>query len=525
MGARAGYRVALVLGARVAVVAKGDRTGLTPLSRVAPFQSVARVAVVAGQRLARQAPELRVATFLAVARVAVVANGGRSRQATEKRVAPLDSVAQVAVAAGQGLAEGAAHLGVAPFLAVARIAVVAVHAVAGNAEASRTLVIGSTYVAVLASRRIGCVGASGLGRAGVVRAQVAVVAGKRDAGSADTRLALVSHRAGVTVVARRALVLGSESALPRRRVTGGLLTDGAGAFRRRALNNGVRVHQALVGPGIGIAQESPVACIPVLQSVTILVRHTITGDREPLALLVFALVRHCAGIIVITVFGVGRERTAAQTVAGVVGAVVAVVAHRGRAYALSLFAMVSHCAGIAVFALPFGKGNVLTAFFAGTGILGALVTVIASRNVDSVLQRGLVHFAIAIIVQPVAGFGCGDRCIAFRQATLQAHSFAQARTRIVDHFARGPQPQRYRGVGAGAHAGVVDAFFEINTVHSNDVDARETPRALFTSLRGLVTGTATEVSTLPVVDAGILGPGRSGTVTAVGAGAAQVGVV
>ena len=249
-------RVTQVISAGTTVVAGQQHTRLAAIGRVTAFHPVAKVPVAAIQRLSGNAPNVRVATLLPGAHVAVIAS----------------------------------QLGSAHTLAVQANVFSRAHIV---------IVAGCGVVAVLATQ----------GRvAGIIGARVVVSALLRDPWNTGAGIALVSHGAGISVVAGESFVMGNKIALTSGRVALHLLTDGVrpgGDLGTGHLSG--RIYRALVRQLGCVAYQRTVAQIPVLQCVAIGIHHAFAIHLVALAGRVKALVRDGAWIAIIAISAVGRK--------------------------------------------------------------------------------------------------------------------------------------------------------------------------------------------------------------------------
>lgn len=219
-----------------------------------------------------------------------------------------------------------------------------------------TVVAGDNVILVLAAlRRI----------TAIVSTRIVVGAKGRRAGGTDSGNAGIADGAGIAVAAGQTFVGSHHAAGPGNGVTGRGQTEGIRRRRRRrTLHHRLGSDLALVRQGAGITGQSPIAQVPILQNGTVGVDLAVTRYRDTATLGFMALVRHGTGIAIITNHGVRRKSTAAQTVAGVIGARVFIVAINGRTHADSGLTMVPNGAGILVPALALFQRGVLTPGFA-----------------------------------------------------------------------------------------------------------------------------------------------------------------
>ncbi len=202
----------------------------------------------------------------------------------------------------------------------ADLSVVAGQATPAQADAALTGVTHGADVAVFAGKGVGRVATADPRLARVVGARVAVIAVRVQAGFAGPRCAGVRYGARVPVVAGKPIV-GRGDAAPA-----GLPVadrDEAGCVRSlrcRAFDQGLRIDDALEGQPTGIADQGAVAEVPVLEGPAVFCYHAVARDRCTRADAVPALVSDCAGVPVIAVLCVGDVVAAADLGAGVIGA-------------------------------------------------------------------------------------------------------------------------------------------------------------------------------------------------------------
>jgi len=129
---------------------------------------------------------------------------------------------------------------------------------------------------------------------------------------------------------------------------------------------------------------------------------TVALDGKTHAGTLVALVRHRAGVTVVTGGEVGLEGAPAQPVATVVGTGILVVALDRSAETDSLLAVISHRAGVAVHAFAFFQGQVLASLDPGARVLGTSIIIVA--QVDEIPSHfvRLVGQPITVIVASVA---------------------------------------------------------------------------------------------------------------------------
>jgi hypothetical protein len=199
-----------VVGAEVAVVAVDRRTRAVALR--ADVVLGGEIAVVAGARVVDGDATLGRVAGVVRADVAVVA-GQRFTARARAVGADVTRGAGVAVVAGARVVGGDATLGRVAGVVRAEVAVVADHVIGAHAGAERADVARGAGAAVVADVAVERTDAADTGIAGLVRAEVAVVAAEDLAPAHALVAADVVHRARAVVVAGRADRLGLVDAL------------------------------------------------------------------------------------------------------------------------------------------------------------------------------------------------------------------------------------------------------------------------------------------------------------------------
>jgi len=567
----AGFHIARVVGAFIAVVAvqERSRSTLAPLAEVVHGANAAVGAGFAVQRVVL-APALGQ-TLVFCTRVFVVAvqNVALDAQAV-LTVVVLSTVVSVAAHA-VGIKVDAADLRDARVLC-AHVAVVAVGRSCGHALSVRTVVAGRALVSVVADRLVGRVDAPDSLVARVVRAGIAVIAIKLLPGDAQAKCAEVIDGADIVVGARLAVrvvetacvrlarivsthlsivavhlgpcctdafrttvphraqvpILAGESLVSRRKRAG----PGQGVARRHeagcvntfrggTLNQGLRIHDALVGKQLHVADERTVAQVPILERFALFIGQAVARNLKSHALALDALVADGAWIAVVTGIVVGRIVASAGLGAHVVGAGVFIVTDDRVAHAHSLDAVVRYGADVAVFALYPIQGHVLASGLAVADIFRTLVFIIAQVQVDTSLFDRLVYVSVAVVVHAVALLLDRYLGIARREALLFANPLPVADTPIAGNAARSPETQLYRLPCAGTDAGIGHALREDDPGHGRGLFAGEAPGAFL----AFCAGPSAEAPLLAIVHAHIFGSDRALAIIAVRARPAQVRVV
>jgi hypothetical protein len=275
----------------------------------------------------------------------------------------------------------------------------------------------------------------------------------------------------------------------------------------------------MVGEGLSIALQSPVAQITVFKHGAIRIRQAVTGHGNAGALALVALVSNGTRVLVVTVGRVEQMLAAPKTVAGIVSARIAVITGNGRPDTDTGRAMVSNGAGIAVQAFSAIQLLVATARLTVAQVLGTGVAIIAQRQKLSPRLVRLVHEAIAIVIQAIAGLHGRGQGITVAQSTLLADPLPATTAKFVAPFTRGRQAQLHRVVCARADARIGHALLRFHTIHRERFHAREAPGAV-----GIGRALRPAKTTLiPISEADIIRPTRALAVPGLSAGFAQVG--
>jgi len=233
-----------------------------------------------------------------------------------------------------------------------------------------------------------------------------------------------------------------------------------------------------------------------------------------MALTIGAQIADGTRVSVIAGFGVGVEKTPAQSVARVVGTRVVVIASDGTPYTLSCLAVVSNGAGVSVETLTLGEGIVGAAVLSVACICRARVFVVAGV---------FVHLTVTVVVRAVTRLLRRDSGVAVGESLFGAHAFSRAKPPVICLLAGGPKAQFHRFRSTGADARVGYALLKDDSVHRLRLLAGKPPRTFFTLAR--LASRSTEVFTRPVRYACSLNAGRTVAVPRGGARPAQRRVV
>jgi len=241
--------------ARGAVVPEGAGVGIVTFSRggevSAPLGEAgvlgAGIAVVARRTiLGMDAARQRVAGIKG-ALIVVVAQGG-TRKLARAVLAVISRSALVGVVALLLVGQvGAPHPRQAGIVGTGVGIIAGKDLRTGLAGSLAARVLQGADVAVLAGRLVVNVDATRPGLAGIVGAEVPVVAVDRRSGLALAPHALVAESAAIRVVAGQVFVRGDEGAGTGLGVAPRGQAEGMGALRRGALHHRFRVHRTLVG--------------------------------------------------------------------------------------------------------------------------------------------------------------------------------------------------------------------------------------------------------------------------------------
>jgi len=296
---------------------------------------------------------------------------------------------------------------------------------------------------------VGFVDTASFNIARIIGADVVVVAQGWHAGHATTIYALVSYATGIAIVAGETGVVRRYLAL-----TGGTIADRLGTNRLRTLQHGARnyrrlVYLAEIRQARSVTIESAVAKVSILELATSTVLLAGAIHIEPSAHPFLAIVIHRARVIIVAKLGVEFCSATTQPVTGIIGAGIGIVAKHGQADAHPRLAVVPNSTGITILAFAFVKRDVVATGLAQTGIFGTLVAVVTELHVLALDQNRFVDFAIAIIVDAIAGLGYRHQRVAGSQSLFGADPLAMARTCVVGYGTRSIQGQLHRFIRAG----------------------------------------------------------------------------
>jgi len=308
----------------------------------------------------------------------------------------------------------------------ARIGIAALQGRSAHAESPTALVIGRADVSVAAGCFVVLEDAARFGIARVVGAWISVVAEGRRTGLALAADALVANGAPVSVVASEALVVRFQRALSGRRLAHDFLADDVVRNQAGAVHYGIWLNGADVGQLVHVAEQEAVAQVPVFEGLAVLVFDALAIHRIPGTLAFAALVRYRAGVGIVAVGLVVLSRAAAESVADVVRAGIAVVARDGQTQADSVLAMVADRAHVSVDALALVEVLVQAPILPDASVFGAVIVVVADVLVFSPDQRRIVDLAVAVVVHAVATLLLRNSRIAVRQPLFGAYSLSLA---------------------------------------------------------------------------------------------------
>jgi len=414
----------------------------------------------------------------------------------------------------------ASGLGVAG-ISGARVVIVTGKGRAADTGSGSAEVVGGAHIAVFAHGCIVLVLAPGSRDTDIVGAWVVVVAGDWHTVLAFSQFTGLAHGAGVFVLTGKALERGADFAFARGTFARDCCADTHAVLRYRAGDHGLRVHGALEGQRIHVADQRSVAQVSVLESRAIGIFLAIALDREAGAYTFFAGVCHRTGVKVVALVQIELRLTSTLSVTDVVGAGVLVVAGDGKSDALSFFTVVAHGACVAVDALAFALDRVLTALRAGADIVGTRVAIVAKVHVLAFNEKGLVNVAIAVVVQAVADLFSRNRGIAVGQAVGCAGPYSGASPPfILDHAGRGKSLFN-RGSSTGTDARFGEALCHWHSIDRFHFLASKAPW----TVRIQTAGAAAEAAFRPVVDTYVVNSAASDALAVAAAGFAEIRVV
>ena len=485
------------LGAGVAIVTFGPgKTGVCTTALGIAEVGGALVAVVANEFFPSDTSFNRMACFVTITNVEVVAKQSIAGDASQRRVATLDAVADICIVTFQRRAT--------------------------DTTSFQANVRGGANISVIAGLGVVLMGTPCFRVAGIIGANVPIVAIDDGTSGARSVGTLRPGGAGVSVITKKSAVVRHRRALARGRLTvrleaQGVLPAGLFTFYDRS-----GVNHALERNLQGIASQRTVTKIAVLQSGAFFIILAVASDLFALAHAGHAMVACGARIPVVAITGNGRIFTPAGFRTHIVGARIVIVTLYRVADTLAFHAVVGHCAGILVTAVPSGEYLVDAALFPSTFIVGAVVSVVTQVDIVTAFQGRLVHLPVAVIVLAVAQFGCRKGRIAKGQAFLFTDPLARAQTVFIGRLAGSPEPQLHRGIRAGALTRVGHTLIQLYTINGYNRLAGETPGAPCSLGRARGTGSTTKTPHFPVVDARILGAGGARAIISLCARPAQV---
>jgi len=438
-------------------------------SQVAMVQEGTDISVVAGSLIHCVYASLGRVTTIVGANITVTADL-RTIKDTDPHLTMIPQGASIPIVTGFINRFVGASKGRVAIVRGARVVVVAVEVGSGSALAVCAGVVNRADAAVGAGSLVGRMLATINGIAGIIRTRVVVRAVDLDAGGAGTFYALVASRAGVDVVAGKALVGRDDLALPGFGNAMSLLADRIGSFFRwAALDDGFGINFALVGELVSIADKGPVADVAVFEVGAIFVGLAVAREFGPHAFGFLALVSNGTRIPVVAGVVVGGEHAAACVITAVIRARIVVLALHGGSDAYVLHAVVRHGAGITIHALPTVRGEVLAALFGFALILGASVVVIAEVAILALNKGRFIGLIVAIVIEAITCLFGRHGGIAVGEPFLLAHPFAGAGSPVVAVLAGCPQGQVHRLVGTGTDPGVVDALLRVDVVDRHHI--------------------------------------------------------
>jgi hypothetical protein len=246
--------------------------------------------------------------------------------------------------------------------------------------------------------------AAGRSITAIVGAGIAVVAVDRVAGCAGAVKAGPVDCAFVVVIAQIAVLVRNYGTISGFGIAGGGLTDCCVAGWLGAGDDGFGIDFTLVGQGGEVADQGSVAEVVIFQGRAVGILLTIARDRSSGAVSICTLVRHGAGVVVVTGARIGLESAASGFGARVNSAWVLVITFDHVADAGTGLTVVCHSARIVVIAGPGFQVCVRASFGPGALIFGAVIPVIAQGLIFPLYQVRFVGFTVAVIVSAVALF-------------------------------------------------------------------------------------------------------------------------
>ncbi len=235
-----------------------------------------------------------------------------------------------------------------------------------------------------------------------------------------TLIASIAHGTKITVITGEVLVCRNQKTISGLGVADSGLTDGIQSrFGLGASNHCRRVHFTLVGQVIRITIDQSIADISVIENQTILVRKTLTADLIPPTDTFTADIVDRAGVIVLTGRGVELTCTTAQPIAKVVRTGIVVITDNCLPDTDTLLTMVTDGTGITVKTLALTQVLVNAASFRVAAIQGTRIAIITNRR--SGLLVNFVNEIVAVIISPIANFGCRLQGVTLSQPLRRTH--------------------------------------------------------------------------------------------------------
>ena len=365
----------------------------------------------------------------------------RPRADADSRDTMVSSGAGIGVVAKGGVGAIVAARNGVTTVVCANIAIIAVLGSTGGTRACLADIGEGADVAVLARNCVVQVLAASVRVAAVISAKIAVVTVGRDSGQTDTFDAEVTDGAGIAIVTGKTLVVRDQGTLARDGVAGGLEAGSIGTRGVGALHHALGDYSALVGKGLSVAEEGPIALITIFEDGAVTILGAIAADGNALALPGSALISHSTRVAIVTVGGVVREDAAPINAAGIVGAGVIIVADGGGTLADAGSAVVRYCTRIVVTALGTIQGLIGAACDEVTYIFGTVVAIVTKVHEIATHSSGFINISVTVIVDTIARFCAGHGGITRGEPGLGADPLTHASAVLVGRFTRGPEHQ------------------------------------------------------------------------------------
>jgi hypothetical protein len=345
-------RVARIVGAGI-VIRTFHLAGSLANTILAEVQFGAGIAIITSQ-----AGQVRVhtphhgVTGIPGTQIVIVAFQFNPNRTPSHRVATLVSGANIVVIADQRHAGDTTQGRVATFKPVADTAVIALQLQPAKTLPVNAHVLGSTDIPVAARSLVVDVSATGFRFTGIISTWIPIIAVDRNTARAKTFQTFGSKGTGIGIVAQESIVVRNQRTIPRRRFTMGLQAEGIVTFRIRAMDNGIRINSARIGPVLLVTHQRSVAQVRICKSLnTLLVTLAFATHRCALAFAFKTLVSDSARVGIIAGLSVFRILTTTGFRTDIIGTRITVIALHRVTETGPGHAVIGHGTGIGITAI------------------------------------------------------------------------------------------------------------------------------------------------------------------------------